>query len=72
MCGLETPCALGVRGLGTTLDLGVEGGEKDLVGRCGEVCEERGEVMLVLCVAVAVVSLSARANPASVRENLKL
>mgnify|MGYP002804248896 FL=1 len=65
---LETPRTLGVdgvRGLGTTL---VVGGEKDGVGSSGKVCE--GELMVLLCVAVAIVSLLAREIPASVRENL--
>jgi hypothetical protein len=70
--GLETPRVLGVagvRGLGTALVLGVEGVEKDSVGSWGKVCE--GELIVEVCVAVAVVSLSARSYPAFVRENLK-
>jgi hypothetical protein len=64
--GLEAPRGVeGVRGLGTL----VVGGENDVVGRWGKVCE--GELTVLLCVAVATVSLLARENPASVRENLK-
>ena len=72
--GLETPRALGVTGvwgLGTELVEAVEGGEKTAVGSLGKVCEDEGDVKVLLCVAEAVVSLSARAYPASVRENLK-
>ena len=67
--GLETPRTLGVdgvRGLETTFAVG---GEKDGVGSSGKVCE--GELMVLWCVAVAIVSLLARQNPASVRQNLK-
>ena len=72
--GSEAPRPLGVVGV---LGLGTkhvvdEGGEKAVVYGLGDVCEDEGETRLALCVAEAFVSLSARAYPASVRENLKL
>ena len=72
--GLETLRPLGVAGvlgLGRELVVGV-GGEEAVVYGLGDVCEDEGDTKVALCVAEAVVSLSARAYPASVRENLKL
>ena len=57
----------GVRGLGAAVVLGVEGDEK--LGCSGKGCGDN--VAVLLCVAVADVSLLARAYPESVRENLK-
>ena len=64
-------CDLGVvaEGLETGGDLRVEGREMGLLDNWGKVWA--GEVMVVLCVAVAVVNLLQRAYPASVSENLE-
>lgn len=72
--GLETLRTLGVTGardLGTGRVMVEEGGETAVVGGLRKVREDEGDVKVLLCVAEAVVSLSARAYPASVRENLK-